>query len=170
MSLCSFCTFCRKSNHGVEKCALSASERQRILTSYENADANTKRLMEQRYGRNTLLSLLEDIRSDQWIDEHSKRCPKCHAPTERIDGCNKMLCSKCRTNWCWLCTRAISDTNPYNHFNSKGTECFNQLFAGTEEPDTDDDENWLFDDETETESESDNEAEEAVLRLARVRL
>ena len=32
-----------------------------------------------------------------------KQCPKCKLWTEKNEGCNHMLCSQCKTEWCWLC-------------------------------------------------------------------
>lgn len=32
-----------------------------------------------------------------------RECPKCLTPIERTEGCNNMLCSKCKTKFCWLC-------------------------------------------------------------------
>ena len=32
-----------------------------------------------------------------------KQCPKCKLWTEKNEGCNHILCSQCKTEWCWLC-------------------------------------------------------------------
>jgi IBR domain len=32
-----------------------------------------------------------------------KLCPKCTIYTEKINGCNYLKCTKCQTEWCWLC-------------------------------------------------------------------
>ena len=32
-----------------------------------------------------------------------KICPKCKTPIEKIDGCNHMTCSGCKSHMCWLC-------------------------------------------------------------------
>lgn len=33
-----------------------------------------------------------------------KECPKCTVMTEKISGCNHILCSSCNTHWCWKCS------------------------------------------------------------------
>lgn len=36
-----------------------------------------------------------------------KLCPgeKCRHPTEKNGGCNFILCSLCKTRWCWVCNK-----------------------------------------------------------------
>lgn len=41
-----------------------------------------------------------------WIRAHTKKCPKCHKPIEKNQGCTHMVCSKaggCGHEFCWLC-------------------------------------------------------------------
>lgn len=52
-----------------------------------------------------------------------KQCPKCYHGTEKIDGCNKMTCSRCSVYWCWLCGSIIDG---YGHFQEGG--CNDRLF------------------------------------------
>ncbi|KAM9847608.1 E3 ubiquitin-protein ligase parkin [Aulostomus maculatus] len=47
-------------------------------------------------GRWEQLSLL-------FIQQSTKRCPRCSVPVERNGGCMHMHCPLCRTEWCWLC-------------------------------------------------------------------
>jgi Zn finger protein HypA/HybF involved in hydrogenase expression len=69
---------------------------------------------------------LKEQKLDSMIVEELKSglmqfCPKCHTPTNRIDGCNKMICTnrKCGTYWCWAC--GLGDLHeryyqPYYHY------------------------------------------------------
>lgn len=41
-----------------------------------------------------------------WIRANTKKCPKCHKPIEKNQGCNHMICPKaggCGHEFCWLC-------------------------------------------------------------------
>ena len=53
-----------------------------------------------------------------------------HNVFQKIDGCNKMTCMKCRAYFCWLCNETLSRANPYAHYNSSNTTCLNRLFEG----------------------------------------
>ncbi|XP_053456966.1 cullin-9 isoform X1 [Nycticebus coucang] len=35
----------------------------------------------------------------------SKRCPSCHAPIEKNEGCLHMTCAKCNHGFCWRCLK-----------------------------------------------------------------
>ncbi|CAL1532787.1 unnamed protein product [Lymnaea stagnalis] len=39
------------------------------------------------------------------IDETTKSCPGCQTKTERSGGCMHMICSRCQTEWCWICVK-----------------------------------------------------------------
>ncbi|KAI0251905.1 hypothetical protein BJV78DRAFT_1207615 [Lactifluus subvellereus] len=40
----------------------------------------------------------------EWMRAHGvKKCPGCHAPIERSEGCNHMTCTRCHTHTCWVC-------------------------------------------------------------------
>ena len=55
----------------------------------------------------------------KWMQKNSrnrKYCPKCHAPIEKIGGCNHVTCVQCKVNICWLCLevfRSVDDC--YEH-------------------------------------------------------
>jgi hypothetical protein len=46
----------------------------------------------------------------------------CNSPLVRADGCNKLTCYNCRTNWCWICKANLKGSyhSIYEHFNSNG--------------------------------------------------
>ena len=48
-----------------------------------------------------------------------------------------MTCSKCQTYLCWLCLGILSKVDPYAHFNSKTSICYEKLFEGIDQPDND---------------------------------
>lgn len=51
-----------------------------------------------------------------------------------------MICWKCNTFFCWICQTRLNPTNPYNHFNSPTSGCFQMLFHGVDDSDSEDDE------------------------------
>ncbi|VDI41957.1 E3 ubiquitin-protein ligase RNF14 [Mytilus galloprovincialis] len=46
-----------------------------------------------------------------------KKCPNCSTLIEKISGCNRVTCSACTTNICWVCLK---------HFPTAG-DCYNHL-------------------------------------------
>lgn len=138
-----FCIYCKMVYHGVASCQFKAEERKKIRDEYLKADKEEKLKMERRFGRRTLQMLVDEALSEEWVKNNSKNCPNCNSCIEKIDGCNKMTCWKCRTYFCWLCMTELKNTNPYEHFSNQKSPCFNQLFQGVEEfDDDDDDDDW----------------------------
>ena len=43
-----------------------------------------------------------------------------------------LLHSRCDTYFCYLCEAKLPRANPYAHFSSPNTTCYNQLFQGIE--------------------------------------
>ncbi|KAF0304169.1 E3 ubiquitin-protein ligase RNF14 [Amphibalanus amphitrite] len=125
-----FCAICQNAYHGNNPCAVKSGERLELVRQYRVAGAGERADLERRYGRRQLQRLVEEVDSAAWMSDHSERCPRCRTPIEKIDGCNKMSCTKCGTLFCWLCNARLPRENPYTHFNVPGSKCFNQLFAG----------------------------------------
>ncbi|RAH87749.1 hypothetical protein BO86DRAFT_10298 [Aspergillus japonicus CBS 114.51] len=48
-------------------------------------------------------------------------CPTCKVKIVKTDGCNKMTCSKCGTQMCYVCNVKLGAT--YEHFNRPPTHC-----------------------------------------------
>lgn len=42
-----------------------------------------------------------------WMKANTRPCPKCHAPIEKDEGCNHMICSNptCSHEFCWICRK-----------------------------------------------------------------
>ena len=62
------------------------------------------------------------------ISQDSKPCPSCSAHIFRIEGCNHMFCTHCRTHWDWMSMRILtSSTNHYytntSRYNAIPTRC-----------------------------------------------
>ncbi|KZW03708.1 hypothetical protein EXIGLDRAFT_587119, partial [Exidia glandulosa HHB12029] len=45
-----------------------------------------------------------------------KRCPGCHAPIEKYDGCNRVQCPRCSSQFCWVCLKTFPEPGTvYRH-------------------------------------------------------
>ena len=67
------------------------------------------------------------------FQKSAKPCPNCFSQITKTQGCNKMTCSYCGSNFCWLCGDLITLANPYQHFREteNGTDgCGGKLFLG----------------------------------------
>lgn len=38
-----------------------------------------------------------------WIKANTKQCPKCKTSIEKNQGCQSMMCTKCKYQFCWFC-------------------------------------------------------------------
>lgn len=69
---------------------------------------------------------------------NTKFCPRCTAPTEKVEGCNHMTCGQCKCNWCWSCGWEIGNIgwhySPANLFGchqfqkESGRDCVGVIF------------------------------------------
>jgi ariadne-1 len=55
----------------------------------------------------------EEDKSLDAIRKLSKRCPNCSKSIEKNGGCRHMLCTQCRTEFCWLCGQMINRNGRY---------------------------------------------------------
>lgn len=39
----------------------------------------------------------------QWMKTNTQDCPACKFPIEKNNGCNAMICGKCKHEFCWIC-------------------------------------------------------------------
>lgn len=83
----------------------------------------------------------EEKASLEYLKLHTSPCPTCSAPAQKTHGCNHMICSRCETHFCYLCSAWLEPGNPYRHYNEqpdgKVTGCYMRLWE-LEEGDGDD--------------------------------
>ena len=81
----------------------------------------------------------EEKASEEYIKRHSSPCPTCNAPCQKSMGCNHMICFKCKTHFCYLCSAWLAEQNPYAHYNNTKSGCYMKLWQleggdGADEP------------------------------------
>lgn len=96
-----FCKVCKASWHG--EFAVCFPRRQHELTAEEKA-------------------------SEEYLRKHSTACPTCDARCQKTMGCNHMICFKCNSHFCYLCSAWLAADNPYKHFNTLWTPCYMRLW------------------------------------------
>ena len=101
-----------------------------ICNQYLYGDAIVKEALIKQYGESRIKRAMEETSSMELIQRTSKQCPSCRSWMQKLDGCNKMICSKCHCYFCWLCMKVLSKNDPYSHFNSSNSECYEKLFEG----------------------------------------
>jgi E3 ubiquitin-protein ligase RNF14 len=70
----------------------------------------------------------EDKASLEYLKLHTTPCPTCAAPAQKTHGCNHMICFKCNTHFCYLCSAWLEPSNPYKHYNLETTGCYMRLW------------------------------------------
>lgn len=95
----------------------------------------------------------EDKASLEYIKFHTTSCATCAVPAQKTHGCNHMICQRCGTHFCYLCSSWLDVGNPYQHYNTEATACYQRLweleggdgndvgynyFGGNHPPDEDD--------------------------------
>ena len=96
-----FCIVCRKGWHG--EMTLCNPRKQKELDAEEQA-------------------------SIDYLQRYSTPCPTCNAPAQKTMGCNHMICFKCKTHFCYLCSAFLMPDNPYKHFNNFKSTCYMRLW------------------------------------------
>lgn len=76
--------------------------------------------------------LMDKMFNDMLNDENQglRKCPTCEIIIQRLDGCNKMCCSSCRTFFCNLCGCYLDHSRPYDHYKDFESPCYGRLFEG----------------------------------------
>jgi E3 ubiquitin-protein ligase RNF14 len=70
----------------------------------------------------------EEKASEEYMKLHTTPCPTCAAPCQKTQGCNHMICFKCNTHFCYLCSSWLDERNPYEHFNREKSGCYQRLW------------------------------------------
>ncbi|KAH8431375.1 RBR-type E3 ubiquitin transferase [Aspergillus melleus] len=70
----------------------------------------------------------EEKATEEYLKMYTSPCPTCSAPCQKQMGCNHMICFKCDTHFCYLCSSWLSEDNPYRHFNEFDSGCYNRLW------------------------------------------
>ncbi|KAE8151223.1 RING finger protein [Aspergillus avenaceus] len=70
----------------------------------------------------------EEKATEEYLRMYTSSCPTCNAPCQKRLGCNHMICFKCSTHFCYLCSSWLSEDNPYRHFNDGSSSCYNRLW------------------------------------------
>ena len=70
----------------------------------------------------------EEKASEDYLQKHSTPCPTCNTRCQKTMGCNHMICFKCQTHFCYLCTSWLSEDNPYVHYNTEWLPCYQRLW------------------------------------------
>ncbi|XP_063303473.1 E3 ubiquitin-protein ligase RNF14-like isoform X2 [Pelobates fuscus] len=139
MGICScchyaFCTVCKLAYHGISPCRLTTEKLLEVCEQYRKADDATKNFLEKHYGKKLLRKTVAELESKDWVVKNSRPCPQCASPIQesytpafKIEGCNKMVCSKCNQAFCWLCMSRLNMDDPYKHFKDRTLPCYNRL-------------------------------------------
>ena len=60
-----------------------------------------------------------------YISRCTKSCPNCQFSIAKIDGCNKMICTRCGIFFCWMC---LENFKGYEHF-TESPQCGDIILA-----------------------------------------
>ncbi|KAL1868311.1 hypothetical protein VTK73DRAFT_3744 [Phialemonium thermophilum] len=87
----------------------------------------------------------EEKASLEYVSFHTTSCPTCGVPCQKTHGCNHMICYRCQSHFCYLCSAWLDPGNPYRHFNEapdgRITGCYMRLWELEE---GDEDGNYAF--------------------------
>lgn len=70
----------------------------------------------------------EEQASAEFLRLHISRCPTCNAPCQKSMGCNHMICFRCRSHFCYLCSAWLPEEDPYRHYNTPNFSCYQRLW------------------------------------------
>lgn len=89
----------------------------------------------------------EEKATVDYMETYTAACPTCNARCQKSHGCNHMICFKCGSHFCYLCSSWLFRAQPYKHFNTPSSPCYMRLWEGeagsgppaAPDPPTDDD-------------------------------
>ena len=70
----------------------------------------------------------EDKATEEYVKLHTSPCPTCNVRCQKTMGCNHMICFKCNSHFCYLCSSWLDAGNPYDHFNNPKKPCHMRLW------------------------------------------
>lgn len=70
----------------------------------------------------------EERATEEYMRFHTTPCPTCDARCQKMMGCNHMICFKCNSHFCYLCSSWLDQENPYVHFNTPKKPCYKRLW------------------------------------------
>ncbi|WEW61504.1 ubiquitin-protein transferase [Emydomyces testavorans] len=80
------------------------------------------------YPRRAAELTAEEKATEDYMHLYTARCPTCDFRCQKAMGCNHMICSRCKTHFCYLCSSWLFPTNPYQHFNQSSSPCYMRLW------------------------------------------
>ncbi|GBG64198.1 hypothetical protein CBR_g40898 [Chara braunii] len=102
----SFCGLCKGPWHWANPCSSPTSKLAVLQATTRGKQASEDQLRKQQAQVNEQLNL-------KYLQEAAKKCPTCKMAIEKLEGCNKMTCTNCRSCFCYRCGKKI---NGYEHF------------------------------------------------------
>ncbi|KAI1927618.1 hypothetical protein LOZ66_000906 [Ophidiomyces ophidiicola] len=70
----------------------------------------------------------EEKATEDYMFLYTAQCPTCDFRCQKAMGCNHMICSRCKTHFCYLCSSWLFANNPYQHFNERTSKCYMRLW------------------------------------------
>ncbi|KAG2126580.1 hypothetical protein DEU56DRAFT_742828, partial [Suillus clintonianus] len=87
----------------------------------------------------------EERQTEAWLAAQGgrvKKCPTCQALIEKVDGCNHMTCTQCKSHICWRCMGVFSADTIYTHMRSEHGTIYDE--NPVDEPVNVQEQQWLF--------------------------
>ncbi|KAG2076422.1 hypothetical protein BDR04DRAFT_765108 [Suillus decipiens] len=87
----------------------------------------------------------EERETEAWLAAHGervKKCPTCQALIEKVDGCNHMTCTLCKSHICWRCMGVFSAATIYDHMRNEHGTIYDE--NPVNEPINAHEQQWLF--------------------------